>query len=229
MSQCDHILAGKHYDNLWHVSYSVAEMWNPNPHELPKKCPRNPHLRTHLLDPLHRRINGRQQLLLISFQAPFQALGTRQDLAEVAAEAVALPRHRQQQGIDGRFETEIDLGWTWDLRILPGIFAGGIMGPDGIFGGKICWSRSGGSGTCWGWDWLFLAGWNLILAMFVHHFSRRKGKQVWKHVVTRSNSEKNKTKSWRSKFGTLWPCAKETCSYGWDPEFFPKHWTPLLT
>ena len=82
------------------------------------------------MDPLHRRINGRQQLLLISFQAPFQALGTRQDLAKVAAEAVALPRHRQQQGIDGRFETEIDLGSTWDLAILLG-----IMGPDGIFWG----------------------------------------------------------------------------------------------
>jgi hypothetical protein len=36
-----------------------------------------------------------------------------------------------------------------------------------------------------------------------------KGKQVWKHVVTRSNSEKNKTKSWGSKFGTLWPCEKK--------------------
>ena len=75
------------------------------------------------MDPLHRRINGRQQLLLITFQA----LGTRQDLAEVAAEAVALPRHRQQQGIDGRFETEIDLGWTWDLRILLGILGGIIV------------------------------------------------------------------------------------------------------
>ena len=173
--------------------------------------PHDPHLRTHLLDPLHRRINGRQQLLLITFQA----LGTRQDLAEVAAEAVALPRHRQQQGIDGRFETEIDLGWTWDLRILLG-----------ILGGIIVWWDFLGEGlfkSIWG-IWHFgIFGWMKLdsCKKCIISPGGMKGKQVWKHVVTRSNSEKNKTKSWGSKFGTLWPCAKKkTCSYGWDPEFF---------
>ena len=172
--------------------------------------PHDPHLRTHLLDPLHRRINGRQQLLLITFQA----LGTRQDLAEVAAEAVALPRHRQQQGIDGRFETEIDLGWTWDLRILLG-----------ILGGIIVWWDFLGEGlfkSIWG-IWHFgIFGWMKLDSCKKCIISPG---MLWLGQTQR----KIKPSPGDPSLAHSGRVQKKLVPMVEIQSFFPKHWTPLLT